>query len=53
MKTQCETCAHTNVCRNIKQYEELAKTLNDLAKLMENQVFNITATCRFYWNEKN
>ncbi len=53
MKAQCETCAHTNVCRNKNQYEELVKTLNDLAKLKENQAFNITAICRFYWNEKN
>lgn len=52
MKTQCEACAHTNVCSHKKQYEELVKTLGDMARLLENKPFNISATCRFYSYDK-
>lgn len=53
MKTQCETCAHTNVCSHKKQYEKVVQTLKDRGSFLENRPFNITVACRFYSNERS
>ncbi len=52
MKIKCETCGHQNVCCHKRQHEELIQSLSDLAKLVENKPFNITAICRFYESER-
>lgn len=52
MKTKCETCSHQNVCSNKRNYEELIRSIEDLARLIENKPFHIEAICRFYSYER-
>lgn len=48
IKTSCDNCAHLDICRVKKNFEELKTTTDDLAKLLENKEFNITVSCKHY-----
>ncbi|MCM1167437.1 MAG: hypothetical protein NC299_15665 [Lachnospiraceae bacterium] len=48
----CNQCLHFAVCNSKDSLAALKASINDLAKLMENQNFTVDVKCKFYDNRQ-